>query len=94
MLQYERLKNKPRLFKCLTGLTVEAFNKLLPAFRRAYQEDLKKRDRQRGEPRQRRPGGGTGDHREQAGVHTVLLSDVPGADGTGFLFRNGTAAGE
>ena len=54
MLRYERLKNKPKLFKCLTGLSVEAFNKLLPAFRQTYQEDLKKR----GEPRQRRPGGG------------------------------------
>lgn len=58
MLRYEQLQKKPKLFKCLTGLTVEAFNKLLPAFRQAYQADLKKRDEQRGEPRQRRPGGG------------------------------------
>src|SRR4030067_2362180 len=58
MLRYEGLKNKPKLFKCLTGLSVEAFNKLLPAFRQAYQEDLKKQEQKRGEPRQRRPGGG------------------------------------
>jgi hypothetical protein len=58
MLRYERLKNKHALVKCLTGLTVEAFKRLLPAFRRAYEEDLKKRDRQRQEPRQRRWGGG------------------------------------
>ena len=58
MLRYEQLKNKPKLFKCLTGLTVEAFNKLMPAFRRAYEEDLKRRDKERKEPRQRRAGGG------------------------------------
>jgi hypothetical protein len=58
MLRYERLKNKPKLFKCLTGLTEEAFKRLLPAFRQAYKEDLKKRDQQREEPRQRRVGGG------------------------------------
>lgn len=37
---------------------MEAFNKLLQAFKQAYEEDLKKRDQQREEPRQRRPGGG------------------------------------
>jgi hypothetical protein len=58
MLRFEQLKNKPKLLKCLTGLNVEAFNKLLQAFKQAYQEDLKKRDQQREEPRQRRPGGG------------------------------------
>jgi hypothetical protein len=58
MLRYERLKNKPKLLKCLTGLNVEAFNKLLQGFKRAYEEDLEKRDQQRREPRERRPGGG------------------------------------
>jgi hypothetical protein len=62
MLRYERLKNRAKLFKCLTGLTVEAFNKLLPAFRQAYEEDLKKRDQQRKEARQRRPGEGKREH--------------------------------
>ena len=59
MIKYEQLKNKPTLFKSFTGLSLKAFNGLLPAFRRAYIEDLDRRDEQRATPRQRRRGGGS-----------------------------------
>ncbi len=58
MLTYEKLKNSPQLFKSFTGLTLNAFWVLLPAFRQAYEDDLDRRDEQREQPRQRRRGGG------------------------------------
>lgn len=58
MITYQQLKNKPTLFKNFTGLTLEGFKKLLPAFEQAYEEDLNQRDRQREQPRQRGRGGG------------------------------------
>jgi hypothetical protein len=59
MITYAQLKNKPALFKSFTGLTLEAFTELLPAFCKAYAEDLDRRDQQRELPRQRRRGGGS-----------------------------------
>jgi hypothetical protein len=58
MLRYAKIKDKPRLLQSLTGLTPQAFARLLPAFHRAYEQDLDRRDAQREEPRQRRRGGG------------------------------------
>ena len=58
MLRYAKIKDKPRLLHSLTGLTPQAFARLLPAFHRAYEQDLDRRDAQREEPRQRRRGGG------------------------------------
>jgi hypothetical protein len=58
VIRYERLKNKPALMVCLTGLNQAAFMKLLPAFRAAYEADLERRDQQRTKPRQRRRGAG------------------------------------
>ena len=58
MISYQKLKNKPSLFKSFTGLSLKAFDELLPAFRQAYGEDLEQRDGQREEPRQRGRGGG------------------------------------
>lgn len=58
MMTYEKLKNSPQLFKSFTGLTLTAFLALLPAFRRAYEDDLDRRDAQREQPRQRQRGGG------------------------------------
>ncbi len=58
MITYEKLKDKPQVFKSLTGLTLAAFLELLPAFHRAYEYDLDRRDEQREQSRQRQRGGG------------------------------------
>lgn len=58
MLSYAKIKNKPRVFRCLTGLTIPAFLRLLPAFVRAYEQALDQQDARRQRPRQRRRGGG------------------------------------
>jgi hypothetical protein len=58
MISYEGLKERPHLFKSVTGLTSAAFRELLPAFQRAYEADLEQRDTQRESPRQRGRGGG------------------------------------
>jgi hypothetical protein len=58
MIRFEQLKNKPTMLKCLTGLTVEGFLAVLPAFSVAYVDHLDQRDEQRGTPRQRDRGAG------------------------------------
>jgi hypothetical protein len=58
MITFEQLRSKPQIFKSFTGLTLQAFNELLPAFRQAYEEDLDRRDAEREKPRQRGRGGG------------------------------------
>jgi len=58
MITFESLKHKPIVFSNFTGLTLTAFNDLLPAFVQAYASDLDQRDQQREQPRQRQRGGG------------------------------------
>ncbi len=58
MLNYERLKNRARLFRAFTGLNPQKFHRLLRAFGRAYEAWLDEQERQRDQPRQRRRGGG------------------------------------
>ena len=58
MLDYAKVKDKPRLLRSLTGLTPKAFRRLLSAFQRAYERDLLRRDARRSRPRQRGRGGG------------------------------------
>ncbi len=58
MIRFEPLKNKPAMLKCLTGLTMEGFQALLPAFAAAYEVALNERDERRGMPRQRERGAG------------------------------------
>lgn len=58
MLSYAQIQNKPRIFRCLTGLTLQAFLQLLPAFSRAYERALDQQDTRRARPRHRRRGGG------------------------------------
>ena len=58
MVSYDILKTKPHLFKSFTGLSLEAFNALLPAFEKAYGCHLDTRDHQRHTPRQRQRGAG------------------------------------
>ena len=58
MITYAKLAKKPKLFRSFTGLSVQAFKQLLPAFEKAYEADLTRRDAQKAEPRQRQRGGG------------------------------------
>lgn len=58
MLSYRRIKNKPKAFRSLTGLTQEAFARLLVSFEQAYDYALDGEDALRPTPRQRRRGGG------------------------------------
>lgn len=58
MLNYAQIESRPRILRSVTGLTPKAFARLLPAFCKAYEQDLQRRDAQRPTPRQRRRGGG------------------------------------
>src|SRR5512138_373263 len=58
MLSYNKLKDKSRDFLAATGLTLEEFQKLLPAFRVAYETRYSPERTREGKARQRRGGGG------------------------------------
>jgi hypothetical protein len=58
MMNFEKIRTRPRVFQQLTGFTVAAFEALLAAFDRAYSGDRQQRDLGRPTPRQRRHGGG------------------------------------
>ena len=58
MLNYEKLKDKPREFLAATSLTLEEFLTLLPAFQSAYEKRYPSDRTREGQPRQRRTGGG------------------------------------
>ncbi|NIR87028.1 transposase [Candidatus Bathyarchaeota archaeon] len=57
-MRYAELVKKPSLFQTFTGLSIAAFQELLPAFQEAYEDDLAYRDSQKEKPRQRQRGGG------------------------------------
>lgn len=59
MLNYDKLKDRPRDFLAATGLTLEEFATLLPAFQAAYTTRYPRDLTSDGKPRQRRVGGGT-----------------------------------
>jgi Helix-turn-helix of DDE superfamily endonuclease/Transposase DDE domain len=58
MLNYDKLKDKPREFLAATGLTLAEFAHLLPAFQRAYTPPYPPERTYEGKMRQRRAGGG------------------------------------
>jgi hypothetical protein len=58
MLNYDKLKDKPREFLAATGLTLAEFARLLPAFRRAYETQYPPDLTYEGKMRQRSAGGG------------------------------------
>jgi hypothetical protein len=58
MLSYNTLKDRPRDFLAATGLTLDEFQQLLPAFQSAYAQRYPYELTRAGKPRQRRPGGG------------------------------------
>ena len=58
MLIYNELTNKPREFLAATGLKLDEFEKLLPAFQTAYEQTYPPHLTQAGQTRQRQIGGG------------------------------------
>ena len=58
MLTYEQLKDRPRELLAATGLMVDEFERLLPAFTTAYATQYPVQHTLAGKPRQRQPGGG------------------------------------
>jgi DDE superfamily endonuclease len=58
MIDYESLKRNERKFVTLTGITLAEFQRLLPAFTRAYARAFPATKTHAGQPRRRRPGGG------------------------------------
>jgi hypothetical protein len=58
MLNYKKLKDRPRDFLAATSLTLEEFLQLLPAFEAAYLQRYPRELTHEGKPRQRRVGGG------------------------------------
>ena len=67
MLNYNKLKDRTRDFLAATGLTLEEFAQLLPAFQAAYAKRYPSDLTGAGQPRQRRSG---------AGVKGVLASEA------------------
>lgn len=59
MLTYNALKDKAKEFLAATGLKVEEFARLLPAFESAYHALYPVDQTAEGKTRQRLPGGGT-----------------------------------
>lgn len=90
MLNYERLKNRARLFRAFTGLNPKTFHQLLRAFARAYEAWLDEQERQRAQPRQRRRGGGrTGQLPQLADKLLFILfyfRHYPTQEALGFFF--------
>ena len=58
MLSYNKLKDRPRDFLAVTSLTLEEFQRVLPAFQEAYEHRYPTALTRTGNPRQRRAGGG------------------------------------
>src|SRR4030095_113347 len=58
MLSYNTLQDRPRDFLAATGLTLDEFQQLLPAFQGAYEQRYPYELTRTGTPRQRRRGGG------------------------------------
>lgn len=58
MLKYEELRKNKKRFLALTGLTIEEFEKLLPAFIRTYERKNPANKTQKGKERKIKAGGG------------------------------------
>jgi hypothetical protein len=58
MLNYAMIKDRSHLLQSFTGLSPQAFAKLLTSFEKAYQQALDEQDEARATPRQRARGGG------------------------------------
>ena len=58
MLTYAQLKDKPKEFLAATGLRLDEFERLLPAFATQYDHQYPADKTMKGQPRQRQRGGG------------------------------------
>ena len=58
MLTFARIATKPAVFQMLTGLSLQAFLNLLPAFHQATAHIEHQAEQRRKQPRKRQPGGG------------------------------------
>jgi DDE superfamily endonuclease/Helix-turn-helix of DDE superfamily endonuclease len=58
MLSFAKLARAPTVFQQLTGLSLDAFHDILPAFVRAMERLEQQADAQRSQPRKRQRGGG------------------------------------
>jgi hypothetical protein len=58
MLSFAKLANQPTVFQQLTGLSLDAFRDILPAFVQAMEQLERQADAQRSQPRKRQRGGG------------------------------------
>jgi hypothetical protein len=94
MLSYEKLKNKPRIFRSLTGLSLSEFEKLLPSFEQAWQEYIYREYINR-DDRKRQYGGGRKaelkDSRDKLLFILLYFRQYPTQEVQGFLFGIGQA---
>src|SRR5579872_3341204 len=75
MLKYEEVRKTKRRFLALTGLTVKEFEKLLPAFGRAYERAYPSNKTVNGKERERKPGAG-GESELKSNEDKLLLALV------------------
>jgi hypothetical protein len=94
MLSYEKLKNKPRIFRSLSGLSLSEFEKLLPSFEPAWQAYIYREYIHR-DDRKRRYGGGRQaelkDSRDKLLFILFYFRQYPTQEVQGFLFGLGQA---
>jgi DDE superfamily endonuclease/Helix-turn-helix of DDE superfamily endonuclease len=94
MLSYEKLKNKPRIFRSLSGLSLSEFEKLLPSFEPAWQAYIYREYIHR-DDRKRRYGGGRQaelkDSRDKLLFILFYFRQYPTQAVQGFLFGIGQA---
>lgn len=85
-MRYEEARKKPRVFQQLTGMKPEEFDKLLPAFEAAYEEDERQRGKT-GSPAGRKAVLLT--HADKLFFVLFYLRHYPTQEVLGFLFGIG-----
>ena len=92
MLTYAKLKNKPRVFKSLIGISLSEFEELLPSFEQAWQDDIYRNYVTRN-GRKRNHGGGRKaqlqDSRDKLLFILFYFRQYPTQEVQGFLFGIG-----
>ena len=92
MLTYAKLKNKPRVFKSLIGISLSEFEELLPSFEQAWQDDIYRNYVTRN-GRKRNYGGGRKaqlqDSRDKLLFILFYFRQYPTQEVQGFLFGIG-----
>ena len=92
MLTYAKLKNKPRVFKSLIGISLSEFEELLPSFEKAWQDEIYRNYVTR-KGRKRNYGGGRKaqlqDSRDKLLFILFYFRQYPTQEVQGFLFGIG-----